>query len=76
MCTVHDDVCVFVIIPRRIFLRMGNIQTRLQRKSKHTFCVQYFFLNRAFYEIVLKNMVQPERPQETTQYGAFTLCAG
>jgi hypothetical protein len=32
--------------------------------------------NRAVYEIMSKNMVEPERPQMTLQYGAYALNAG
>ena len=36
----------------------------MYRKSKHAFCVQNLFPeNRAFYEIMWKNVVQPDRPQ-------------
>jgi hypothetical protein len=34
------------------------------------------FLNRAVYEITSKNMVEPEGPQRTSQYGAYALHAG
>ena len=41
-------------------------QMKLQRKSKHTFLFTNFFSeNLAVYEIVSKNMVEPERPQMT-----------
>jgi len=41
---------------------------KLQRKSEHTFYVQYIIPeNHAVYEIMWKNMVQPDRPQMTTQ---------
>ena len=30
-----------------------------------------FFLNRAIYETMSKNMVQTDRPQMTSQYGAY-----
>ena len=36
----------------------------------------FFFENRAFYEIMSKNMVKPEGPQMTSQYGAYELHAG
>jgi hypothetical protein len=32
--------------------------------------------NRAIYEIMSKNMVEPEAPQITSQYGAYALYAG
>jgi hypothetical protein len=36
----------------------------LYRESKRTFYVQHFFFeNRAFYKIIYKNVVQPDRPQ-------------
>jgi len=39
----------------------------LYEKSKHTFYVQRRFSeNRAIYEIMWKNAVQPDRPQTTT----------
>jgi hypothetical protein len=40
---------------------------KLYTKSKHTFCVQWLFFseNRAVYEIMWKNSVEPGRPQMT-----------
>jgi hypothetical protein len=35
-----------------------------------------FFENHAVYEIMSKNMVKPEGPQITSQYGAYELHAG
>jgi len=49
-------------------------QKDLWRKSKHTLCAQYFFRgrggwggvrNRAIYEIMSKNIAEPDRPQMT-----------
>jgi hypothetical protein len=41
-------------------------QTKLQRKSKHTFCSQQLFIeNRAVYEIMWKNIVERSRPRMT-----------
>jgi hypothetical protein len=38
--------------------------------------VHFFFLeNRTVYEIMSKNMVEPEGPQLTSQYGAYALHA-
>ena len=36
----------------------------------------FFSENRAVYEIMSKNMVEPEGPQMTSQYGAYELHAG
>ena len=35
-----------------------------------------FSENRAVYEIMCKNVVEPERPQMTIKYGAYALGAG
>ena len=35
-----------------------------------------FSENRALYELMSKNMVQPDRPQMTVKYGACALHAG
>jgi len=41
-------------------------QTNVVEKAKHTFHFQYpSFENSAIYEIMWKNMVQPDRPQMT-----------
>ena len=36
----------------------------------------FFHENRAVYEIMWKNVVEPEGPQMTSQYGAYELDAG
>jgi hypothetical protein len=65
--TSHDDQYTFFILSRSVLLRMGNFQVNLQRKSKHIFYGQQilFFLNRAVYEIMWKNTVEPDSPQTT-----------
>ena len=46
-------------------------------KTHILFSIIFFPLeNRAVYEIMLKNMVEPEGPQMTSQYGAYNLHAG
>jgi hypothetical protein len=46
-------------------------QTTFVDKIKHTFYSQKPFpKNHAVYEIICKNMVQPDRPQMTIYYGA------
>jgi len=43
---------------------MRNVSEKFVAKFKHTFYAQrYFPENRAVYEIMWKNMVQPDRPQ-------------
>jgi hypothetical protein len=61
---LRDDLCRFTLISRRIHLRISNVSDKLQRKSNYTFYVQMRFPeNRAVYEIMLKNMVWPDRPR-------------
>jgi len=48
-----------------------------EEKIKTWIFVQFFFLlNHAVYEIMWKNMLQPDRLQMTIQYGASELHAG
>jgi len=43
-----------------------RFRQNLQRKPKRTFHVRYLFLeNRAFYEIMWKNMTEPDRTRMT-----------
>jgi hypothetical protein len=46
---------------------MRNVLDKIVEKTKtHILCSKKFFYeNRAVYEIMLKNMVQPDRPQMT-----------
>jgi hypothetical protein len=49
----------------KFFLEWENFRTKFVEKIKtHIFCSIYFFFeNRAMYEIMWKDVVQPERPQ-------------
>ena len=57
---------------------MKNILHKSSRENQNThFRFNKFFSeNRAVYEIISKNMVEPEGPQITSQYGAYELHAG
>ena len=52
--------------------------TKVVEKIKtHTLCsITFFFENRAVYETMSKNVLEPKVPQMTLQYGAYTLHAG
>jgi hypothetical protein len=67
--TLHEDLCTFVMIYRTILLRMRNVLNRIVEKIK-THCMFYNFFseNRAFYEIMWKSMIEPDRPQMTIYY--------
>jgi hypothetical protein len=52
---------MFVLISRWILLRMRNVADKNFRENQNTFYVQFFFSeNRVAYEIMWKNMVDPE----------------
>jgi hypothetical protein len=52
-------------------------QTKVVEKIKTHFMFNNFFSeSRAVYEIMSKNMVEPEGPQITSQYGAYMLQVG
>jgi hypothetical protein len=56
-----------MIIHRWILLRIRNISDKFCRENHNTFYVQQRFLPErcAVYEIMWKNVVQPDRPQMT-----------
>jgi len=61
-----------------IFLRIRNISDKVVAKIKtHILCsIPFFSENCAIYEIMWENMVEPDGPQMTTEYGACTFHAG
>jgi hypothetical protein len=65
--TLREDLCTFIIITRSILLRIRNILEEICRESQDTHIMfnNFFFENRAFYEIMWKIMVEPVRPQMT-----------
>jgi hypothetical protein len=54
---------------------MGKVLGKSCRENQNT---HFVFINEssAVYEIMSKNVVQPEGPQMTSQYGACALHAG
>jgi hypothetical protein len=76
--TLHKDVFTFLTISRWIILRMWNISNKSCRENQniHFIFSNFFPENRAVCEIMWKNVVEPERPQLTTQYGGCALNAG
>jgi hypothetical protein len=65
--TLHEDLCTFVVIYVSVLLRMRNFSGKGCRKNQNMNLKfnDLFLENRAVYEIVCKNMVQPDRPQMT-----------
>jgi hypothetical protein len=63
MGTVHEDQYTLLTISRSILLRMRNVLDKFCTENRKTIHVQYFFFffyNRAFYEIMWENTVQPD----------------
>jgi len=53
------------MISRRILLRMGNVSDRNCRENQNTLCSVSLPENHANYNIMWKNIVEPDRPQMT-----------
>jgi hypothetical protein len=60
------------------FLEWEIFQIKVVEKIKtHILCSEtFFFENRVVREIMSKNVVEPERPQIPSKYGAYALNAG
>jgi hypothetical protein len=55
-----------MMLSRSILLRMRNVSDKVVQKIKTHFMFNNFFSeNRAVYEIMWKNMVEPNRPKMT-----------
>jgi len=65
-CNSETDI-QFFIKSRSDLLRMKNVaEKKICRENQDTrFITNDFFENRAVYEIMWKNIVQPDRPQMT-----------
>jgi hypothetical protein len=59
-------------------LRMRNASDKSCREPQNTHFMfdNFFYGNCAVYTIMWKNMVEPGRPQMTTEFGACTLHTG
>jgi len=66
MGTVPEDLCTFIIVSCRILLRMRIVADKSSDKIKtHVLRSVTFSENCAVYEIMCKNIVEPDRPQMT-----------
>jgi len=67
--TLHEDLCSFVFLSRRILLRMRNALNIICREVQNAHFVfnnfVFSFENRAVFERMWKNMIEPDRPQMT-----------
>jgi hypothetical protein len=62
----------------KLFLEREMLQTKVVEKIIiHILrSIAFFFENRTGYEILSKNLVEPEGPQMTSEYGVYELHAG
>jgi hypothetical protein len=58
------------------FLRVWQYLTEFFWEWEMFYVQLLFFENHAVYEIMSKNVVEPEGPKITSQYGAYKLRAG
>ena len=65
-----------MIISRRTLLRMGNVSGKScgENRNKHFTFQTFFPENRAVYELMWKNMLQPDRPPMTLGPMRFSCC--
>jgi hypothetical protein len=52
--TLDKDLCIFVIISRRIILKMGNTAVKVCRGNKNA----HFMFKNAFPEVIWKHVVE------------------
>jgi len=73
--SLHEDLCVFMIISRGIILIMGNVSDRSCKEIKtHFICNNFFPEHRAVCEIMWENMVEPYRLQMTIRSMLIACC--
>jgi hypothetical protein len=65
MGTLHNDIFTFITISPWILLTVRNVLNKScsENKNTHLCSVTFFSESRAVYEIISKNMLEPERPQ-------------
>jgi hypothetical protein len=62
--TLLEDRYTFLIISRSVLLRVRNVSDKSHREKTHILCsINFYPPKHAFYEIIWKNMVQPDRSQ-------------
>jgi len=73
--TLHEDHYTFLIISRLFLLRIRKVSDKPCRDnhSTHFTFNSFFFQNRAVYDIMWQNIVEPGRPQMTI-WRTFITC--
>jgi len=64
---LHEEQYTFFIIPRSLLLGMRNVSEKCCRENKNTHFIfsKFFFENGTVYELMWKNIVQPDMQQMT-----------
>jgi hypothetical protein len=66
-----------MIISHRVLLRMRSISDKSCRENQNTYYIlKKFSKNHTIYEIIWKNMMDPDRPQIKIYNGSSTFHAG
>ena len=64
MGTVHENLCMFMIISHRILFRIRNVSV-VEKIKIYILCQITFHEDHIIYEIIWKNTVEADRPQIT-----------
>ena len=70
--TLHEHLRTFIIVFQWLLLKVRNVSDI----KTHKLCSTTFSKNHAIYEIMLKNMAEPNRAQMIMQYSACALHTG
>jgi len=63
MATLYVELFTFIILSRSFLLRMRNNSNNICRENKKNIFSNFLSENRALYEIMWKNIVEPDSPQ-------------
>ena len=66
---LHGNLSKFVITSRSVLRRMRSVSDKRSRENQNTHFISNKFFsseNRAVYETMWKNIVEPDRPQMAT----------
>jgi hypothetical protein len=77
-CTLHGDLSTFVIISRRVLLRMRNVSDKscTENQNTHFVCSNIFFSeNRAVYELIWRKRGRVRGVTDDNIITAHALCA-
>jgi len=73
MSTSHEDQYTFVILSHSLLIKMKNVNKFVEKIKTHILCSITFILkNHAIYEVMWKDIVEPDMPQMTIWHMHFT----